>query len=342
MKKSQPFEAARFAELLCEWQKLKGRKNLPWFTDDPYRRWLSEIMLQQTQVSVVKDYFARFLEAFPTVEDLACADEEDVMRLWAGLGYYSRARNLHRAAKLVVQAGGFPISREEWEMLPGVGTSTAAALASFCSSEPAAVCDGNVKRVLARILALNEPVDQAKTGKFLQQEADRLVSRIEPGVYNQAMMDLGAMLCTKHAPKCPECPVTEYCRAYAAGNPEDYPRKLPKKPKRTALVHALLAVEGKGADRRVWLVKRTLLQKGMGHWKGLWTLPEVPESSERELARIEHVMSHVALTLVVHAAKPEQMPPDAFTVPAVDIAEAPLPAPVRKLLSTLLFEPQLF
>lgn len=136
MKKSQPFEAARFAELLCEWQKLKGRKNLPWFTDDPYRRWLSEIMLQQTQVSVVKDYFARFLEAFPTVEDLACADEEDVMRLWAGLGYYSRARNLHRAAKLVVQAGGFPISREEWEMLPGVGTSTAAALASFAAASP--------------------------------------------------------------------------------------------------------------------------------------------------------------------------------------------------------------
>ena len=154
-----------FARRLCSWQREKGRQNLPWFTSDPYRRWLSEIMLQQTQVSVVRDYFARFLQAFPTVDDLAEASEEDVMRLWAGLGYYSRARNLHKAAKEIAAAGRFPQTRAAWEKLPGVGSSTAAALASFCNGEVAAVCDGNVKRVLARIFALSARSEERRVGK---------------------------------------------------------------------------------------------------------------------------------------------------------------------------------
>ena len=162
-----------FARRLCSWQREKGRQNLPWFTSDPYRRWLSEIMLQQTQVSVVRDYFSRFLQAFPTVDDLAEASEEDVMRLWAGLGYYSRARNLHKAAKEIAAAGRFPQTRAAWEKLPGVGSSTAAALASFCNGEVAAVCDGNVKRVLARIFALSAPINQSKTAKLLQQVSRR-------------------------------------------------------------------------------------------------------------------------------------------------------------------------
>ena len=177
-------DSQEFARRLCAWQREKGRKNLPWFTSDPYRRWLSEIMLQQTQVSVVTDYFARFLRAFPTVEDLANASEEDVMRLWSGLGYYSRARNLHKAAKQIAAAGHFPQTRYEWETLPGVGPSTAAALASFCNGEVAAVCDGNVKRVLARVLALPDPINQTKAAKVLQQHAEALVSRADPGCYN--------------------------------------------------------------------------------------------------------------------------------------------------------------
>ena len=240
-----------FARRLCSWQREKGRQNLPWFTSDPYRRWLSEIMLQQTQVSVVRDYFSRFLQAFPTVDDLAEASEEDVMRLWAGLGYYSRARNLHKAAKEIAAAGRFPQTRAAWEKLPGVGSSTAAALASFCNGEVAAVCDGNVKRVLARIFALSAPINQSKTAKLLQQRAEALVSRTDPGCYNQAMMDLGAMLCTRTTPKCEQCPVGEFCKASRQGNPLDYPVKAPAKPRRTALVHALLCVEIKEEEQTV-------------------------------------------------------------------------------------------
>ena len=167
-------DSQEFARRLCAWQREKGRKNLPWFTSDPYRRWLSEIMLQQTQVSVVTDYFARFLRAFPTVEDLANASEEDVMRLWSGLGYYSRARNLHKAAKQVVAAGHFPQTRYEWETLPGVGPSTAAALASFCNGEVAAVCDGNVKRVLAESLLCLIPSTKRKRRRSCSSTPKRL------------------------------------------------------------------------------------------------------------------------------------------------------------------------
>lgn len=331
-----------FARRLYAWQLEKGRKNLPWFTSDPYRRWLSEIMLQQTQVSVVKDYFARFLQAFPTVEDLANASEEDVMRLWSGLGYYSRARNLHKAAKQVAAAGRFPQSRSEWEDLPGVGPSTAAALASFCNGEVAAVCDGNVKRVLARVLALPDPINQTKAAKVLQQHAEALVSRADPGCYNQAMMDLGAMICTRTNPKCEQCPVKEFCKASEQGNPSAYPVKAPTKSKKTALVHALLCVNRKEGEPCVWLELRDEVEKGMGHWKGLWTLPETDHPRGAEVVRIEHVMSHVTLTLAVHKAEENELPPKAFAVPASRLADGPLPAPIKKLLSTLLFEPQLF
>lgn len=342
MKNEEQIDPERFSELLCKWQLEKGRKGLPWFTADPYRRWLSEIMLQQTQVSVVMDYFRRFLEAFPTVEVLADASEEAVMSQWAGLGYYSRARNLHKAAQMVVRFGRFPESAREWEQLPGVGKSTAAALASFCCNEVAAVCDGNVKRVLSRVHAIDEPIDQAKTGRRLQAEADRLVSHKTPGIYNQAMMDLGAMICSKHSPKCEQCPVQCFCRAHAQGNPQDYPRKLAAKPKKFAQVHALLCVERMGADFCVWFVRRDVVKRGMGHWKGLWALPEIDKAPGREVARIEHVMSHVTLELVVHRAQREELPEEAFRVPVAQIQDAPLPAPLKKLLSTLLFENQFF
>lgn len=331
-------DAERFAILLCHWQKEEGRRDLPWFTPDPYRRWLSEVMLQQTQVPVVMGYFERFLQAFPTVQSLAGAAEEDVMRLWSGLGYYSRARNLHKAAQIVTQTGGFPQTSAQWQKLPGVGKSTAAALASFCNDEACAVCDGNVKRVLARLFAIAEPIDVSTTDKRLQQLAQYLVSRTEPGTYNQAMMDLGAMLCTRHSPRCVRCPVQEFCRAFAAGNPEDYPRKSPAKPKKKVLVHALLHVQGSGEEACVWLVKREAVQKGMGHWKGLWTLPETEHPGGVEIARLEHVMSHVTLTLAVHSARRDELPAQAFAVRVGEIQQAPLPAPVKKLLCTLLFD----
>lgn len=342
MKSDETIDPELFAQRLCDWQIEKGRKNLPWFTNDPYRRWLSEIMLQQTQVSVVIDYFERFLDAFPTVKALGAAPQDAVMGQWAGLGYYSRARNLHKAAKLVVQAGCFPQSSREWERLPGVGKSTAAALASFCNNEVAAICDGNVKRVLARVFAVEEPVDKASTVRFLQREADRLVSRKTPGVYNQAMMDLGATLCTRNAPQCSICPVSAYCRAFRLGRAEEFPKKSAVKPKKRAEVHALLCVECAPQGECIWLVRRETVTKGMGHWKGLWSLPEVKSATGREIARFEHVMSHVTLDFVVHRAQRRELPEEAFSLPVEKIAQAPLPAPIKKLLSTLVFEAQLF
>lgn len=321
-------DAVRFSDALCSWRLVHGRRNLPWFTPDPYKRWLSEIMLQQTQVAVVVDYFERFLRVFPTVEALARASEEDVMRLWAGLGYYSRARNLHKAAQQVAAAGAFPQTSAGWQKLPGVGPSTAAALASFCNGEAAAVCDGNVKRVLARIFAVREPVNAAGTGRRLQELAQSLVSRTDPAGYNQAMMDLGAMLCTRTRPRCEACPVQDFCRAFHEGNPEAYPVKSAASAVRQALVHALLCVE----KDRVWLVRRSTVQKGLGHWKGLWTLPEAASAAGAEVARIRHVMSHVVLTLVVHEASRAELPEEAFAVSKEELAQAPLPAPVAKLL----------
>lgn len=342
MKQEKRIDPEQFSESLCRWQLEKGRKNLPWFTTDPYRRWLSEIMLQQTQVSVVIDYFRRFLTAFPSIDDLASASEEAVMKQWAGLGYYSRARNLHKAAQTVVQKGRFPQSADEWEQLPGVGKSTAAALASFCNNEVAAVCDGNVKRVLARIYAIDDPIDLSKTAHRIQTEADRLVSRRSPGLYNQAMMDLGALLCSKHSPRCDQCPVRQFCLAHAQGNPQEYPKKSPPKPKKMAEVHALLCLEEVGEELCVWLVRRDVVKRGMGHWKGLWTLPEVDNAVGSEIARVQHVMSHVTLQLVVHKAQHKELPEGAFCVPVSQIEEAPLPAPLKRLLSTLLFESQIF
>ena len=335
-------EAEGFARTLCAWQLEKGRHNLPWFTPDPYKRWLSDIMLQQTQVAVVRDYFARFLAAFPRVEDLAASEEESVMSLWAGLGYYSRARNLHKAAQSVVRDGGFPQSAADWQKLPGVGESTAAALASFCNGEAAAVCDGNVKRVLARLYAFEEPIDKGPAARALQREANRLVSRTAPGTYNQAMMDLGAMLCTRTSPKCAECPEAALCRAHALGLEADYPKKTRAGARKTALVHALLCVDKTERGAQVWLIRRESVTRGMGHWKGLWSLPETDAPRGAEIARIEHVMSHVTLTLAVHKAVREELPAEAFAVEVGALEAAPLPAPVKKLLASLVFAPQLF
>ena len=183
---------------------------------------------------------------------------------------------------------------------------------------------------------------QAVSRRLVQQRAEALVSRTDPGCYNQAMMDLGAMLCTRTTPKCEQCPVGEFCKASRQGNPLDYPVKAPAKPRRTALVHALLCVEIKEEEPWVWLVLRDEVQKGMGHWKGLWTLPETAHPRGVEVARIEHVMSHVTLTLAVHRAEVSELPPKAFAVPASRLTGGPLPAPIKKLLSTLLFDAQLF
>lgn len=214
-----------FAGDLLKWYDAHAR-SLPWRGQrDPYRVWLSEIMLQQTQTETVKGYYARFLQRFPTVFDLAAAPENDVLKLWEGLGYYSRARNLHAAAKRVAEAGGaFPPDAAGLRRLPGIGPYAANAIASIAYGEAVPALDGNQARVLSRVLAWEPPV---RTPFDLLQPAQALVPADRPGDYNQALMDLGAAVCTPKQPKCGDCPVARHCRALAEDAAAEFPRKLP-------------------------------------------------------------------------------------------------------------------
>ena len=233
------------ADALLNWYDLH-RRMLPWRgTRDPYRIWLSEIMLQQTRTETVARYYQRFLAAFPTVGDLAHADEDAVLKLWEGLGYYSRARNLHAAAKRVADEmrGRFPGTSTGLRALPGVGPYAANAIASIAFDECAPALDGNQARVLSRVLAHESPL---KTPFDLLEPASALISRQRPGDYNQALMDLGASICTPKAPRCGDCPIAAFCRACAAGDPESFPRKQPPIAKREVELTIVLARRGDG------------------------------------------------------------------------------------------------
>ena len=265
--------AASLAETLVAWQKVHGRNHLPWQnTRDPYRVWLSEIMLQQTQVSTVLAYYAKFLENFPTVADLAAAPQDKVMGLWSGLGYYSRARNLHQCAKDVVSrfGGEFPSTAEALITLPGIGRSTAAAVASFCFSERVAIMDGNVKRVLTRVWGFADDLSVAKNEKVLWQMAQEALptQKLQTAMprYSQAIMDLGATVCLPRKPHCAECPVQTQCKAYALGETEKFPVKTRKLKRSSEVLWLMLAQNTQG---EVWLEKRP----STGIWASLYSLP---------------------------------------------------------------------
>ena len=237
-----------FREALLSWF-AKFQRDLPWRrSQDPYRIWISEIMLQQTRVAAVLPYFERFLERFPDVRTLAEAPQEEVLRLWSGLGYYGRARNLHQAAKQIVASHGgqFPRSKSEVLQLAGIGEYTAAAILSMAFDEPAAVLDGNVARVLARLEAVRGDLREPQRWRALQTRADELLERKVPGDWNQALMELGAMLCTPRAPRCLLCPVRQFCAARKLGIAEELPQK---RKKRTPAAVELAAAVFLDADR---------------------------------------------------------------------------------------------
>jgi len=287
---SPEWNALPFSERVIAWQRSHGRAGLPWqLTRDPYRVWLSEIMLQQTQVTTVLGYFERFLQRFPDVAALAAAPTEDVLAMWSGLGYYARARNLHRCAQAVVaeHGGEFPRSAEQLAELPGIGRSTAAAIAAFCFGERVAILDGNVKRVLTRVLAFDGDIAQSSSEKKLWAIASDLLPVAHAGepvhaamaAYTQGLMDLGATVCTIRRPACDACPAHAMCAGRASGAPEKFPvktRKL-KRGKRAAVV---LWLQHKD---RVWLVRRA----DSGVWAQLWSLPEFDMAVGLERA-VEH------------------------------------------------------
>jgi A/G-specific adenine glycosylase len=337
---------AGFARLMVDWQRQHGRQSLPWQnTQDPYRVWLSEIMLQQTQVSTVLDYFPRFLARFPAVDALAAAPQDDVLALWSGLGYYSRARNLHKCAQEVMGrfGGAFPRRAEDLQTLPGIGRSTAAAIAAFCFQERAAILDGNVKRVLTRVLGYGEDLAVAKNEKALWALAQALLpaSAADMPRYTQALMDLGATVCLPRKAQCEACPVRAVCQAQTQGEPLAYPVKTRKLKRSSATLWLLWAVNAHG---QVWLQKRP----NTGIWAGLYSLPMFESEADLLAAWTQggqpqyiepwkHVLTHRDLHL-----HPVRMVGKAARGPAcegqwVQASAWPamgLPAPIRMLLAT--------
>lgn len=290
---------------------------LPWRENqDPYRVWFSEIMLQQTQVTTVIPYYERFLAAYPTVFDLAAAERDSVLKMWEGLGYYSRARNLHRAAKIVAEeyGGEFPNTAEALQELPGIGRYTAGAIASIAFDESAPVLDGNVIRVFARLFDISEDVSQTKTKNDLWNIAEVLVPAKNPGDYNQALMELGRTVCKPRNPLCEECPIRDYCRAYAENLQNERPVKKKRAPTPHYDVTAGLIRNGDGQ----LLIAKRLDDALLG---GLWEFPggkqedgeSLPECLARELqeelaivvevgaffVKVKHAYTHFKITLHV-------------------------------------------
>ncbi len=264
-----------FAARLLTWFETNGRHDLPWQqhqtdTPNPYVVWLSEVMLQQTQVTTVLPYFARFMQSFPTVQDLAAAEWDTIAEHWAGMGYYARARNLHRGAKQLVEiiddTGDFPQTLAGWEAISGVGPSTAGAIMAMGLHRYGVICDGNVKRVLTRWAAINGDITKSATTKELWALAERLTPRESSGLFAQAMMDMGATLCTRSKPACLLCPLQDDCLAHAQGRETDYPVKAKKQPKPSKFSNALLIKDANG--NILWLQR-----PDNGIWGGLWSLP---------------------------------------------------------------------
>jgi len=261
---------APFAKRLLQWYGDHGRKDLPWQgTQNPYKIWVSEIMLQQTQVATVSPYYERFILAFPDVRDLAAAPVDDVLHLWTGLGYYARGRNLHAAAKLIVNEhqGQYPATLEGWCALPGVGRSTAGAILAIAHGQRQPILDGNVKRVLARYFAIDGwPGDKAVESR-LWQHAETLTPHLRVQDYTQAIMDLGAMVCRRRQPLCNRCPQRLHCAALLGDSVHAYPSPKPHKKRPIRSVAMLLLFDSK---QQVLLARRP----PSGLWGGLWSLPE--------------------------------------------------------------------
>lgn len=335
-----------FATQLELWYAASGR-DLPWrHTQDPYLILLSELILQQTQVVQGMDYYLRFARQYPTAADLAAASEEEVMRLWQGLGYYSRARHLHAAAKSIAEAGRFPATYEAVRALPGVGDYTAAAIMSFAFGQAYAVVDGNVQRVLARHFGIDEPIDTGRGRKTLRALADELLDPSRPAIYNQAIMDFGAMVCKPAAPLCDTCPLSASCLALSTHRVTE----LPIKAKRTAVRDRYLTyIYTRTEDGQILLHRR-----GSGDiWQGLFEFPLIESDAPLRASEVEERMPGGQLTLLatdvrhqlthqrLHAdfylrTLPEPLPDANGTwIKEADLSQYAIPRLLEKLLTKL-------
>lgn len=352
-----------FATKLIYWQKRYGRHHLPWQNRrDPYAIWLSEIMLQQTQVSTVIPYYLRFLKCFPDIASLASASLDDVLAQWSGLGYYSRGRNLHRAARMIIAdyGGIFPRNAEGLRQLPGVGRSTAAAIAVFAYGERCAILDGNVKRILSRCFGIDSRPSEKKNEMLLWQKAEELLPislgmgrmNVEGGieVYTQALMDLGATVCTRRKPKCGSCPLQRDCVAFRDSRVDMLPSPRPRRPLPERETVLLVLMKG----GKIFLEKRP----AEGVWGGLWCLPEMPITENTieycilhfrmevsplaQMQPFNHTFTHFRLRIY-----PQPLKVASFVLPGrqdggattwttlEDALNSAIPSPVRKLLMNI-------
>jgi A/G-specific adenine glycosylase len=342
-----------FARRLIDWQKRHGRHDLPWQrTANPYRIWLSEIMLQQTQVTTVVGYYTRFLARFPDLPSLAAAPVEEVMTLWSGLGYYARARNLHACSRILMadHDGKFPSAAPAIAELPGIGRSTANAIAVFCFGARLPILDGNVKRLLCRCFGVDGHPGTPAVESRLWQHAEALLPRADVAAYIQAQMDMGATLCTRTRPRCSVCPLADLCVALRDNRVAELPAPRPRKhvPERSVTLLVLRAGE------RVLLEERP----PAGIWGGLLSLPELPDMPDETAVAayceqrlglrlitvapaptfchtFTHFRLHIRPLLCAVEALPRAMEPGLRWVELKNLARAALPAPVRKILSAI-------
>ena len=341
---------SEFATTLIAWQKVNGRHDLPWQnTIDAYTIWVSEIMLQQSQVSTVIGFYGKFMQRFPDIGTLANATQEEVLEYWSGLGYYSRARNLHNAAGIIMDThnGIFPSDVADMKSLPGIGRSTAAAIASFAFNQVETILDGNVKRVLARHFLVEGWTSSPKVEKSLWTIAESLLPKQDMVAYTQGLMDLGSTICTRSKPQCGECPLKTSCQAHAENRTKELPTPKPKKVIPQKQTTMLLIFNG----NEVMLEKRP--QRGI--WAGLWSFPEISMHEiasevalkrfcfvvevEEPLAIIQHVFTHFKLEIL---PQPLQVTlqiqtnlPNTIWLPIDDAISAAIPAPVRRILQSL-------
>ncbi|MGE5319793.1 MAG: A/G-specific adenine glycosylase [Hyphomicrobiaceae bacterium] len=338
-----------FASRIVRWHRCHGRHTLPWqATREPYRIWLSEIMLQQTQVATVIPYFERFVARFPDLPALAAAREDDVLALWSGLGYYSRARNLHATARILVaeHGGTFPATAAGIALLPGIGRSTAAAIAALAYGQRCAILDGNVRRVLARHGGIAGWPGDKRVETALWQLAESRLPDAAIEIYTQAMMDLGALVCTRSKPACKACPVNDDCVAYAQGRIDELPAPRPKKVLPEKHLQMLLLL-----DRGELMLEK---RPSQGIWGGLWSLPELaPDAdaashcrerfgvlalTQQALPQLTHSFTHFKLHIrpvQLQLAPRHSTLPGQIWMPPGDALDAALPAPVRTLVRQL-------
>lgn len=325
---------SNFAARIIDWQKAHGRHDLPWQnTRDPYAIWVSEIMLQQTQVAAVIGYYGKFMRRFPNIQVLASATQDEVLQFWSGLGYYSRARNLHNAAQKIVDdfEGNFPQAFDDILSLPGIGKSTAAAISTFAFNVPKPILDGNVKRVFARHFLVEGWPGLPKIEQQMWKIAHRENPQNDAVAYTQGLMDLGATLCTRSRPRCNDCPVQASCQAYEQACANQLPAPKPKKalPER----HCVMLIHYDAGE--VLLEKRA----NTGVWGGLWSFPEVEEipKNAQLLPALTHIFTHFKLHIqpVLVSGRAQAFAPNTLWLALDEAIQGAIPTPIRKILQQI-------